>query len=118
MSIFLMIIIESIFIGLYCVMLFYIFNFNIIFFGFIKHFSGYLLGLHQYYCNYKKNMNLNNNNIFIESILESIYFYIFYIFIKKFINNEYHIYFIMGFVTHLLAEFLGIHKYFLDNNCS
>ncbi len=118
-----MLLIESIFIGIYCLIILKIFIIldikNIIFyFGFIKHFSGYIFGLHSFYCKYKQNKNLNNKNIIIESLLENIWFYTFYILIYKLFNNEYYTFFIIGFITHIIAEITGIHKEFLKNNCN
>ncbi len=115
---------ESFFISIYCViLLFFLLSLNIhiyyiiLIFGFIKHYFGYIFGIHNYYCNYKLNKTINNKNIIIESILESIWFYFLYSIINKLSSNIYIVFFIMGFITHILAEIFGIHNYFLINNC-
>ena len=71
-------IIEALFIGLYT-SLFSIFPIGyhlylyLFFVGFFKHYLGYYLGLHDYYCN--NNKNNKNKYIITDSIFRRILFY-------------------------------------------
>ena len=129
---------ECIFVGLYSIFLFYILTiftsitlFLIFLLGFFKHFFGYYLGIHTYYCNHshtcKKNQNHNNKyiatnrNLFYESILEGLAFVILYsLYIWTFPYLQklrlLSIFFI-GFSLHLFSEFIGLHNYFCKNHC-
>ncbi len=117
-------------------------NINIILFivGFFKHYLGHYLHLHTYYCNNgyacksiissnlssvtgKKSI-ISNLDIFTESFFEGIVF----IFIGKFIhnflvtnfkiNNQFLLFFLIGFSLHMLSEILHIHTFFCNNRCS
>jgi formate/nitrite transporter FocA (FNT family) len=138
---------ETFFVGFYCSALAFLLllgmNISLLFFfvlGFAKHYLGYLLGIHDVYCNQgraclqrnstsstnKQKYKATNKHLFLESILEGMWFLIigsvlmmstgeikhkkntllFFVFI-----------FLAGGFTHLLAEFVGIHTYFCGNNC-
>lgn len=120
-------IIEAIIVGIYCLLLYYLFpinNFYIQLFiiGFIKHYLSYYIKLHDYYCNNghacnNKNTKSINYNIFGQSILEAITFIIFgYIFDNILFDKSY-TYFFIGFTLHILAENINLHKFFCNNYC-
>lgn len=140
-------IIESIIVGLYCVIIYFFINmwisntfinaffinafFITAFFitGFLKHFLAYYLGLHSWYCNngYRckiinnsdTNAKLNENKyIFIESIGEGILFLLVAMILNNVINNKYLIIFLIGFILHMIFELIGIHKYFCLVRCN
>ena len=127
---------EALFVGLYSAILF-----NILFFvikneyallftlGFLKHYLSYYVGIQTFFCNHgyacKKLSHSNNtyiatnNNLFIESLLEALWFLTIgsIVFssigkVKPFIAM-----FFIGFFTHLLCEKIKIHKYFCRHNC-
>lgn len=134
-------IIESILIGIYCVIIYFFINifftntfinlfliFTIIFFltGFTKHLLSYYLGLHSWYCNNgyscKNIININtklnkNKYIFIESIGEGILFLLVAMVLNNIITNKYLIIFLIGFILHITFELIGIHKYFCLFRC-
>lgn len=118
-------IIEALFIGLYTSFLsllpfrninIYIYLFII---GFLKHLIGYYIGFHNYYCiiNSKKSV-LISNIIFKDSIYEGICFIIIGIIIIRLLNLNLIIsLFITGFIFHIIAEYINLHKYFIDYRC-
>lgn len=140
-------IIESIIVGLYCVIIYFFINiwisntfvnafFITAFFitGFLKHFLAYYLGLHSWYCKngysckfiYNSDTNINNNNnkkisknnyILVESIGEGILFLLVGLLFKNIITNKYLIIFLIGFILHMIFELIGIHKYFCLVRC-
>lgn len=130
-------IIESILIGIYCVIIYFFVNlfFTTPFFmfitilfitGFLKHYLSYYLGLHSWYCKngysckfiYNRDAKLNKNKyIFIESIGEGILFLLVGLFFKNIITNKYLIIFSIGFILHMIFEIIGIHKYFCLVRC-
>jgi hypothetical protein len=113
---------ESIFVGLYTCIIYFIVrifaNKNILLFvtGFMKHFVGYYIGLHEEYCNYKKNstrrLKIKKNiiQISMESFFEGIVFFSIGLFFKK--NYSYLLLFSIACGLHIFAELIGIHKYF------
>lgn len=133
-------ILESIFVGLYCVIIYTIVNlflssryfFSLLLItGFLKHYVGYYLGLHEYYYHYGEQcLKIRNKEgtrnirkivfktgqkiLLIQSGIEAILFIIVgYLFHWLFKNLNYYIlFFIIGFSLHIMAEFLGIHKWF------
>jgi hypothetical protein len=134
--------IEAFFIGVYASCIFWflekiVFDKYILLFitGFFKHFIGWALGLHTYYCQYgdacKKYISgpdtiryfsikyiPNHLQIWIESIFEGILFILFGIFFSKLIKiNKYNSIFMIGFTLHILFEFLGFHDYFCRESC-
>jgi hypothetical protein len=130
-------IIESIIVGLYCVIIYFFINMwvsntflNAFFItGFLKHFLAYYLGLHSWYCNngysckiiYNSDTNtkLNENKyIFIESIGEGILFLLVAMILNNVITNKYLIIFLIGFILHITFELIGIHKYFCLVSCN
>jgi hypothetical protein len=111
-------IIEALFIGLYT-SLFSIFHigyhlyFYLFIIGFFKHYLGYYLGLHDYYCNNNKNKYIIN-----DSILEGFYFIIIGNLIFKLFNyNKIISLFIIGFLMHIISDFINLHKLFKYYRC-
>ena len=139
---------ESIFIGVYTLIIYtllYSFiinkNINIILFivGFFKHYLGHYLHLHNYYCNngyacksmitsYLSTSNkksvISNLDIFTESFFEGIVFIFIGQIINNFlvnnlkINNQFLLFFLIGFTLHILSEILHIHTFFCNNRCA
>jgi hypothetical protein len=129
---------ESIFVGIYCVILYLLFsNFiksfyiSLVIIGFLKHLLSYYIGLHTFYCNYgnackkhKEKYISIHNNIIIDSFKESILFLIvggiLKILFKKIKNDKIRniiIYFLIGIMLHIFFELYGLHKFFCKNNC-
>ena len=130
---------EAIFVGIYSgviaiILSFVLHNYYYLLFltGFIKHVGGYYLNIHTYYCNHgdacmrMRNGN-NNNNVLIsknkpvqllfESIIEGIAYIVGGFICSFFIPNIYVSVFIIGIAMHILAELLGIHRFFCKNRC-
>ena len=113
---------QSVFVGIYCILLFiplsYIIHnkFSILFvLGFCKHFLGFVFGIQSFFC--KCAINTPYSILFYESIFEGALFVIFgYILtllqLKKLVQI-----FIIGLVLHLLFEILSGHKWFCENRC-
>jgi len=130
---------EAIFVGIYSgviaiILSFVLHNYYYLLFltGFIKHVGGYYLNIHTYYCNHgdacmrMRNGN-NNNNVLIsknkptqlifESIIEGIAYVVGGFICSFLISNMYVSVFIVGIAMHILAELLGIHRFFCKNRC-
>jgi hypothetical protein len=108
---------ESFCIGIYSIIIFWILkpgikNTFILLFatGFVKHFLGWVSGIHAYYCKYsKKNEGKSVINIIIESIGEGFLF----LFIGSLLGGiSYLNIFIIGFCLHILFDMTGLHKQF------
>ena len=120
---------ESFFVGLYSLAIFWITNIlgfgldiNIIVFatGFLKHFLGWFLQLHYYYCKEKWNCEkhiVNFNVLLAECFLEGVVFVLFYNLLRRQNMSDTQIFFSIGFILHILSENLGIHKQFCDSRC-
>jgi hypothetical protein len=119
---------ESLFVGLYtCVIYFfvsYVVSFRLIFLlfvvGFLKHFLGYYLKIQDYYCGscVKGSKSHTTKQILLgESILEGGVFIIIGFLLGVFIGNRVVLMFLVGFLLHMIAEFVGLHKYFCKNRC-
>jgi hypothetical protein len=135
---------ESIFVGVYTLIIYTLLNsfiinknINTILFivGFFKHYLGHYLNLHTYYCNNgyacKSNLSfvtdkrsiISNLDIFTESFFEGIVFIFIGRFIHTFlvtylkINNQFLLFFLIGFTLHMLSEILHIHTFFCNNRC-
>ena len=118
-------IIEALFIGLYSAFLslFIFSNINIYIYlfiiGFFKHLIGYYIGFHNYYCiNNGKKSVLKSNIIYKDSIKEGGGFVIIGIIVIRLFNlNLFISLFITGFLFHIIAEYIHLHKYFIDYRC-
>jgi hypothetical protein len=126
---------ESIFVGVYTLIIYILLNsfiinknINFILFiiGFFKHYLGHYLNLHNYYCNngYACNSTSNkksiatNLDIFIESFFEGIIFIFIGQIINNYTNNNFLLFFLIGFTLHMLSELFHIHTFFCNNRCT
>ena len=128
---------ESILVGIYCILLLSILQyfgldyFELLFIlGFSKHFLGYILGLHSLYCtngasckgmNYRDTVKCPGYEKkiikpiykFLESIVEGfVFLFLGFILQKNGIKNKYLIVFFIGVFLHMFSEFIGLHSYF------
>lgn len=127
--------IESAFVGVYCVVVFvftHLFIRNpyvlLFVFGFAKHLFGAYLGLQNYYCNHGQACNsldsanyiYRKDTILGESVLEGLWFLVLgsiaFYFAKSFGPRVATI-FGIGFLTHIFAEYIGLHHYICENRC-
>ena len=117
---------ETVFIGLYSLVLYSILQFVIkkpfiyvlFILGVMKHALGYFTGLQTLYCQLYNGPDEvarlpTGSDVFIEGL--------FYIaiggFLTRFIRNPYIISFMTGAGLHLMAEAIGIHALFLRTRC-
>ncbi len=119
---------ESLFVGVYtCIISIFVSflvssNFTLLLFvvGFLKHFFGYYLKIQDYYCATcvkGSKSHVTTRNLIIESILEGGVFIILGLLLKVFIESRWILMFLLGFLLHMVAEFVGVHKYFCKNRC-
>jgi hypothetical protein len=130
------IIFESLFVGLYCLFLYTILgnlNLNLnkyyflFIFGFLKHYLSYYFGIHDYYCSNGyacDNCNYDNSNkisdtkyLLSDSILEGFLFIVVGHYILNCFANKYLGFFVIGVFLHLFAELFFIHTYFCKHRC-
>jgi hypothetical protein len=124
---------EAILVGLYEVILYYIFsqfitNFFILLLlvGFFKHFLGKLLDIHRWYCNngsaclntldQKQKYIANSIHLLRSSVGEAFAHLILGILLAAFLGKIY-VFFAIGVILHIAAENLGIHNYFCRESC-
>lgn len=125
---------ESIFVGLYSCMVFllvsqFITKYMWVLFctGFLKHLSGYVFQIHTYYCNngsacskhekVKYEAQIPTSQLLIECVLEGIGYILLGSLFILFIKNNLFSNFCIGASMHILAEILGIHRYFCETHC-
>jgi len=129
---------ESIFIGIYSVVIYLFFhkfikNFYILLLvcGFFKHMLGFFFKIHTYYCNYgeaciKEHTNKNTNikyyanalYLFNDSIFEALAYLILGTLLKMLVTtNMLYIFFYTGIILHILSELFQIHKSFCIKSC-
>lgn len=114
--------IEAIFVGTYCVVIFFaltqvlpiknslLFLFT---FGFVKHFMGHLFQIHDYYCKCKGTIG---PRLLLESVGEGILFMA--IGQIPFFNITSPLsFFCAGFSLHIVFEWLGLHRLFCEKRC-
>ena len=126
-------ILEAILVGLYEMVLYFIFslyikNFYVLLLvvGFCKHFLGKLIGLQTWFCNngsaciktLSQNQKYVANSIHLlrSSVGEAIAHLILGILLAGFLAKEY-LFFAIGIILHISAESLGIHNNFCRDNC-
>jgi len=127
-------ILEAILVGIYTIIIYltctflhfknsYILLFLV---GFNKHLFGYIINLHSYYC--KHGFACTNKTIYkttkltivVESFFEGLLFVVlgsvllFSAFLQK---NKMSMFFLLGFILHVLFELLGIHSRFCEERC-
>ena len=103
---------ESIFVGIYVVILYKCIGSHYFLLGFLKHYLAYWMGLQKYFCNqrnYKKWKR--KNNIITQSILEGIFFFISCQLLTYFFQPTITVFFV-GVFFHLIAEYMGLHRFF------
>lgn len=119
---------ESIFIGLYSLVLYtiltsiltinYPFAYVLFILGVAKHFLGYFGGLQSYYCQlYKTDQSVASVPTALDLIIEGFLYIGIGIGLLYIVKNKYIIAFLTGVVLHLGLEFVGLHKYFLRTKC-
>jgi len=127
---------EAVLVGIYtfiiflCISFFPIHNIYVLLFfiGFIKHFLGYYLYFQQYYCNYgyacssKKQKKLVTPfaELVGESCIEGfacIGLGTLLLQIPYLRRRERIIFFLLGFILHIISELFGLHNYFCKNKC-
>jgi hypothetical protein len=126
---------ESIFVGIYCSILYFLFSFlkikniYILLFiiGFFKHYIAYEIGIQNYYCehgyackNKKGILIISQEEIIFYSLIEGLLFLILGMLllnINYLYKNQIILYFIIGVSLHILSEIFGIHKKFCNNLC-
>lgn len=121
---------EAILVGIYTCVIYlivsqFIQNFYIMLLvvGFFKHFLGYILGIHTWYCNngeacirHDKIYSARTEHLMRDSIIEAIAFLILGLIFRPIIGNIY-LFFVIGILLHILAEKFSIHKHFCVNYC-
>jgi len=88
--------------------------------GFCKHLLGYFSGLQDIYCNVHKQGSRNNVyfcDLLLESLLEGFVFVMYGILLARIIPNEQLIPIVIAFTIHLVAEFTGVHQFFIKTHC-
>jgi hypothetical protein len=127
--------IESAFVGVYCVVVFLLIHpfirnpyFLLFVFGFSKHLLGAYLGLQNYYCNHGyacfpekgKYYLYSREYLVLESAIEGAWFLLFgslaFYFVKS-ARPRVAAIFVLGFLTHIFAEYIGLHHYICENRC-
>jgi len=127
-------IIESVFVGVYTIILYLLFspfikNFYLLLLvcGFFKHFLGSSFGLWTWYCNngeaclktLSQVQYYESNTLYLirESIYESIIFLITGTILSFLIKKNIYLFLIMGILLHIWSEKIGFHKSFCWNSC-
>jgi len=128
---------ESVFVGLYSLMIFILVNqfitniyLKLYIVGFIKHYASGYLNIHNYYCNYGyacrssndcKNGNCTSNKkyLFFESLFEGILFLVvgYVLFELPYNLKNIYVYFLIGFILHTLFEIFGGHYIYCKHFC-
>lgn len=122
-NIMIILLLESIFVGFYILSIFLILQIFIpicmlllFITGFLKHFLGYVLRIHEYYCSYKSNKKSSINHLLTDSIIEGVVVTIVALLLSIIIDIRVAI-FITGIFLHLISEQLGLHDFFLKYRC-
>lgn len=116
---------EAIFIGFFNILIYYPLSFinnliiQLFIVGFIKHLISYFFGIQDYYCKIYKGDNYQSkpSNIIMECLSEGLFFIYIGLLLSKIIKNRYLLFFLLGFLIHIIADFYGIHSLFLIYNC-
>ena len=119
----LQILLESLFVGIYSMLLSIIviqlFNFplvlNIFIIGFLKHYISGIIGLQQYYCSCDK---FDLDYLILESIGEGFLFLITYFILSKLVGQKgYTTFFMIGILLHITFQQLNVHSLFCKTHC-
>ena len=118
-------IIEALFVGFYTFFISYVIinpfksvYFYLFIIGFLKHYISYYLQIQDYYCYYNNKKKTDNSYLFKDSLMEGIIFIFIGNIIVKLSNLNIHIsLFITGFLFHIIAEYIGLHDFFILRRC-
>lgn len=128
-------IIESLLVGIYTSIIYliitpFIKNIYILLLvvGFLKHLFGYILNIHTWYCNNGNacitllnqhySYNATSFHLLRDSLYDSFMFLILGTIICKLTKlNKTLLFFIIGFILHIISEQLLVHKYFCHTTC-
>ena len=123
----LQILLESVFVGIYSMLLSIIvlrlFNFplvfNIFIIGFLKHYISGIVGLQHYYCSMSIKCNkFNLDYLILESIGEGFLFLMTYFILSKFVGQRgYTTFFMIGILLHITFQQLNVHSLFCKTHC-
>jgi hypothetical protein len=115
---------ESVFVGIYCVILYLILNpkspYEWFVLGFIKHYAGYYIKIHDYYCKYSFTNGIPNRALLAKDeflVSDSIWEGVIFALIGPVVGKDFAHVFVLGFMLHLVSEFIGIHKWFIKDRC-
>lgn len=84
--------------------------------GIVKHGLGYLLGIQRAYCKMYKRSHVAVPSS-VELLLEGIVFVVLGLVFQRIVTNKYIAVFLTGFILHCVAEWIGVHTWFLTNRC-
>jgi hypothetical protein len=80
--------------------------------GYFKHFIGFIIGLHYLFCNIIRKIDNYKSQyiwtVFINSIIEGFI----YIVLGSLFTPTIKVAFFIGFILHIISEYIGIHKDF------
>jgi hypothetical protein len=121
---------ESIFVGVYSCILYLLIPINdtrlaLFVVGFLKHYLGNWLGIHDYYCNNgyacksqgPSKYAVTQLALMLESATEGGLFLLFGIVLMQIQKNMIVTYFLIGMLLHLLFEFSGAHQKICAYRC-
>jgi hypothetical protein len=116
---------ESIFVGGYTLILFLVLTciieqpiYVVLFIlGCIKHYSGYVVGLHDRYCRRCSGYTSSAPPTAFEIVGEGFIFLIVELFIHCIFTNIYLNIFVLGAVIHIGFESFGLHRWFCITHC-
>lgn len=121
---------ESLFVGIYCCILYEILvNFIgdyyilLLVIGFFKHFLGYELHLHSLFCKYgyacqrvknyeNRSAEISNLKLVVESLVEGIAFLAIGYLLSLIMKDRLAMVFWIGVIIHISAELIGLHEVF------
>ena len=121
---------ESLFVGVYSCILYLLIPMNdtmiaLFVVGFLKHYLGNLLGIHDYYCNNGYACKSQHTTIYVvtqlelvvESVAEGVLFLLLGTLLMMLQKNMIVTYFLIGMLLHLLFEFSGAHQKICAYRC-
>ncbi len=121
---------ESLFVGLYSCILYLLIpindvNLGMFIVGFLKHYLGNWLGIHDYYCNNGYSCNnqspssyvVTQPTLILESVAEGGLFLLLGIILMEIQENMIVTYFLIGVLLHLSFEFSGVHRKICSYRC-
>jgi hypothetical protein len=133
---------ESVLIGIFSVIIYFFISYfipsfflSLLIVGFTKHYLGYYIGIHTFYCKYgdkclklhndNTNYISNNNFIYYYCLLDVFLYFIFgyilailFFWIHNLKIKYIIIFFLIGFIIHMFCEKYFIHDMFCMMNCN